>query len=209
VQISVEGEDETIAAAYIRKEIGMCPQSFDLIEEGSTLKGYISKISTDQITVDIGVFEPKVTHAAIPLDTIRSQLIGRKEISLKALTEIYGLIEGFPLSIKILSKTNGLQAELSLEQEKKFKTWQQSLLDRLLILRASETTISSAIERTRLSRDIIDTEKLGLFEYVLTCKLGTDARGLISRLGRYMRYAIFAVSSPKRHLDLVADSFST
>jgi hypothetical protein len=54
------------------------------------------------------------------------------------------------------------------------------------------------LERTRLNRDIIGTEALGLFEHALTCKLGTDAAGLIPKIGRYMKNSAFIVFSPKK-----------
>ena len=37
-----------------------------------------------------------------------------------------------------------------------------------------------------------------MFEHVLTCKLGTDAAGLIPKIGRNLRNAKFAVFNPKR-----------
>jgi hypothetical protein len=37
-----------------------------------------------------------------------------------------------------------------------------------------------------------------MFEHALVCKLGTDAAGLISKLGRILRSARFAVFNPRR-----------
>ena len=46
-------------------------------------------------------------------------------------------------------------------------------------------------------------ESLGLFEYALTCKLGTDAAGLIPRIGKILKTAKLTVFNPKRiHLAL-------
>jgi hypothetical protein len=39
---------------------------------------------------------------------------------------------------------------------------------------------------------------LGLFEHALVCKLGTDAVGLISKVGRGLRNARFVVFSPRK-----------
>jgi len=39
---------------------------------------------------------------------------------------------------------------------------------------------------------------LGMFEHVLTCKLGTDAAGLIPKIGRILKNAKFAVFNPKK-----------
>jgi hypothetical protein len=46
---------------------------------------------------------------------------------------------------------------------------------------------------------------LGLFEQVLTCKLGTDAAGLIPRIGRYMRNARFFVYNPKKLVSFLGE----
>ncbi len=205
VQVSLEGEDEIVAAAYIRKEIGTCPVTLDTVEEGTTLRGYISKVEDKQLIVDVGVFEPKITQATVPVAALQMQLVGGKNVDLKKIAEAYSLAEGVPVGVKVVSKADVLRAELSAEQVKKLHSWQQSLLDRLIILRVSKDLISSTLERTHLDRDVIDVEQLGLFEYALTCKLGTDARGVIPRVGRYMRYAVFVVFNSKSSLMFVGE----
>ena len=83
--------------------------------------------------------------------------------------------------------------------------WQQSFLDRLIVLGSSATEIEGVLERTRLNRDVIDVERLGLFENSLTCKLGTDAAGLIPRMGRYLRNGVFVVFNPKAVFRLIGE----
>ncbi len=206
VQVSVGGEDEAVAAAYIRKEIGVCPASLADVEEGTVLKGYISKVEDSKLMVDVGVSEPKVVQAAVPLASLQSQLAGGKEVTLKKIAETYALAEGLPVSVRVVSKSSeGLQSEFSVEQVDKLCSWQRSLLDRLIMLRTSKELIATTLERTRLDRDVIDVEPLGLFEYALTCKLGTDAAGLIPRVGRYMRYAVFVVFNAKRSGDFLGE----
>jgi hypothetical protein len=203
VHVSIEGEDEVIAAAYARKEIGTCPVSLDTVEAGALLRGYVSKIdeTKGQLMVDVGVFEPKVTQAAVPLATLREQFSTGKDIGLRKITEAYGIAEGIPLSVEVTSKdAESLKAKLSSEQVEKLKGWQQSLLDRLVILRAPKELVTVTLERTHLDRDVIDVEQLGFFEFALICKLGTEARGLIPRVGRYMRNAVFVVFNSKRSL---------
>jgi hypothetical protein len=205
VQVSVSGEDQAIATSYIKKEIGICPSSLDNVQLSSELKGYISKIDANgqELWVDVGVFEPKVVQATISAGRLRDQLMSGKEVGLNRISEIYGLAEGLPLSIKVVSfgKGEALQGELSEAQVKKFFEWQQSLLDRLIILGASRSAVKSVLDRTGLFRDIIDLESLGVFENALTCKLGTDAAGLIPIIGRYLRNSFFAVFNPKKNPD--------
>ncbi len=204
VQVSVSGEDEAVASSFIRKEIGICPVSLEELGNGIVLKGYVTKIDNQQLMVDVGVFEPTITQVVVPLANLQAQLVGGKEVGLKKISEIYGIAEGLPISIKITSnETENLQAELSPEQVEKLHSWQHSLLDRLIVLRVSNELVLLTLERTRLERDVIDVERLGMFEYVLTCKLGTDATGLIPRIGRYMRNAVFVVFSTKKNMDFL------
>jgi hypothetical protein len=211
VQVSLSGEDEVIATSYINKKLGTCPISIKNVNKFSVLKGYISKVDTakQELKVDVGVFEPKITQATIPLAYLQAQLADGRKVALKKISEIYGFNENLPLSIKVI-RINGeedevLQAELSMEQIEKIRLWQQSLLDRLIILGSSLGEIETVLERTRLNRDVIGTEALGMFEHALTCKLGTDATGLIPKIGRYMRNAAFIVFNPKKIIGFLGE----
>jgi hypothetical protein len=204
VQVSLSGEDEVIASSYINKNIGICPINVKNVDKFSVLKGYISKVDVDnaELNVDVGVFEPKIIQAGISLAYLQAQLADGAKVDLKEISDAYGFHANLPLSIKAVS-SNGeedglLHAELSTAQVEKTRLWQLSLLDRLIILNASASQIHTVLERTRLNRDIIGTESLGLFEHVLTCKLGTDAAGLIPKIGRYMRNSTFIVFNPKK-----------
>jgi hypothetical protein len=205
VHLSIEGEDEVVATAFARKEIGICPASMDKVEEGAVLKGYITKVdeSRGQLVVDVGVFEPKIVQAVIPLITLRNQFSAPKEATIGQVAGAYALSEGLPIIVKVTSKDEGLKAELSQELVEKLKSWQLSLLDRLIILRAPKELVTTSLERAHLDRDVIDVEQVGFFECALTCKLGTEARGLIPRVGRYMRNAVFVVFSGKKSVDFL------
>ncbi len=211
VQVSLEGEDEGVASSYVTKEFGICPTNLENAKSREVLKGYISKVDQNkqELKVDVGVFEPKVIQARVPLASLQAQLVGGREVGLKKIVEVFGLAEGLPLSVKVTSQSEeeaeDLNAELSVEQVERLHAWQQSLLDRLIVLGASKDLVESVLERTRLNRDVIDVEGLGVFEHALTCKLGTDAAGLIPRIGRYMRYSVFVVFNAKKSIDFLGD----
>jgi hypothetical protein len=143
------------------------------------------------------------------LACLQAQLVDGRKVDLKKIAEIYGLVERSPLSITPLSsideKAEDVQAELAVEQVDKLHAWQQSLLDRLIILGASKDRIENVLERTRLNRDVIGIETLGMFEHALTCKLGTDAAGLVSIVGRYLRNSVFVVFNAKRSNDSLGE----
>lgn len=204
VQVTLSGEDEVLATNYLNKEVGTCPVSIKRIEASSVLKGYISKLdfARNELTVDVGVFEPKTVLAVIPLNTLQKQLANGKKTDLKKIADVYGLQENVPLSVQVVDPSNvdegHLEAEVSQAQMQKIQLWQQSLLDRLIVLGWTAEDIKAVLERTGLNRDVIDVERLGLFEYALSCKLGTDAAGLIPRVGRYMRNAVFVIFNPRK-----------
>lgn len=202
VKVEVTGEDEAVAKSYIAKQIGVCPASINDVAEGSEVKGYIQKMGDpDFLTVDIGINEPKPVYAKISLAVLQAQLLNSQKIPLKRTAELFALNVDLPVSIKVnqVHAAEGIiDAELSAVQVEKLMNWRDSLLDRLIILGTTADDVTLTLERTRLTRDVIGTEALGLFEHVLTCKLGTDAAGLIPRIGRYMRNARFVVFNPKK-----------
>jgi hypothetical protein len=204
VQVSLSGEDEVVATSYINKEIGTCPMNMENASKFSVLKGFVTTVDStkQELKVDVGIFEPKIVQATIPVANLRAQLADGKDLDLNKISELFGLHKNLPLSIKLTDVSvmeNGvLPAELSTEQVEKFRLWHQSLLDRLIILGSSRGEIEEVLERTKLRRDVIDVEVLGMFEHALMCKLGTDAAGLVPRIGRYMKYATFIVFNPKK-----------
>jgi hypothetical protein len=203
VQIALAGEDEEIATNYVIKEIGICPSNFGNVKRLSTLNGYISILEKngEELSVDVGVFEPKIVHAIIPLQRLQAQLVDGSKIALGKIAELFGFCKDLPISVKItrLNEEESLtEAELSSRQIRKYAVWRESLLDRLVVLGLPLHEIKMTLEHAKLDRDVIDVEPLGLLEHALTCKLGTDAAGLIPKIGRNLKNAKFAVFNPKR-----------
>ena len=77
VQITLDGEDEGVAANYVAKEIGVCPVSLQEAKKSSSLNGYIVSFakSKEALLVDVGVFQPKPVHASVPLRVLQVQLV--------------------------------------------------------------------------------------------------------------------------------------
>jgi len=203
VQIAITGEDEEIATNYVIKELGVCPSNLENVRKVSTLKGYITffKKNGEELPIDVGVFQPKTVYATIPLRNLQAQLVDGRKVALGKIAELYGFCEGLPVSVKVSHLDEGesrIEAELSSEQVRTYMVWRESLLDRLLVLGTSLHEIKMALERAKLDRDVIDVESLGTFEHALTCKLGTDAAGLIPKIGRTFKNAKFSVFNPKR-----------
>jgi hypothetical protein len=202
-QLSLTGEDEGVATSYIMKEIGICPTTVENLSEASVLKGYITNLAKSKVelSVDIGVFKPEIVHATVPLRCLQSQLVDGRKVALKKIAELFGFCDGIPIYVKVTQLNGGetpLEAKLAENQKSVYANWRESLLDRLLVLGPAVQEVNRALDRAQLHRDVIYVETLGLFEHALTCKLGTDAAGLIPKIGRSLKTAKFAVFNSKR-----------
>jgi hypothetical protein len=203
VQVSLSGQDEAIAANYVAEKIGFCPVSFENVKKFSPLNGYVTNLekSTEELSIDVGVFQPKIVHAIMPLRHLQAQLTDGRKIALKKMSELFGFCENLPISVKVANvnkEESRIEAELSTSQVERYEVWRESLLDRLLVMGSSLYEVKMALEHAMLDRDVISVEPLGMFEHALICKLGTDATGLIRQLGRSLRNAKFTVFNPKR-----------
>jgi hypothetical protein len=157
--------------------------------------------SKSEICVDIGVSLPATIDAVIPLRCLQAQLCDGRKIALEKIVEVFGFCENLPMSIRVVNvdrERRFVEAELSERQQRQYGDWTRSLLDRLLVVGASLEEIELALRRLELDRDVISVEPLGLFEHAIVCKLGTDAAGLIPKVGRHLRRAAFSIFSPRR-----------
>lgn len=203
IQVSICGEDEIAATHYLGDRIGLCPVSLENISRSATVKGRIIglKKNAKELRVDIGVFSPGICDAVIPLSRLQAQLVDGRSAAMEKIIELFGLCEDLPFTVKIgnVNEEKGfVEAEVAYEQRRQWKKWAESLLDRLVVLGASHNRIEVALQKAGLGRDVVHIEPLGGFEYAVVCKLGTDAVGLIPKIGKNLRDTGFAVFSPRR-----------
>lgn len=206
VQLAISGDDERVALQYLNDNIGFCPIDLERVQTLSTVKGQIKDLSKDKtgINVDIGVISPCVTGFVVPLHNLQAQLADGRKIALAKIIELFGLCEDSFLAVKISSigkEGSCIEGTLSEEQLARYRGWARSLLDRLIVLGASRDEVMFALEATGSNRDVVKIESQGLFEHAIACKLGTDAVGLIPKIGRKLRGAHFSVFSPWKIMD--------
>ncbi len=209
VRVQLSGEDEGVATNYIRKEVGLSPESWSNVKRLATLKGYIVDVykTPDVLRVDVGVYHPETAYATIPLSHLQAILVDGRKLALKKIADLFGFCDGLPVSVKITTSDSSekrMEAELATLQQERFRIWRDSLLDRLIVLGASVQEIGKTLNFLKLDRDVVAVEKLGMFEHALTCKLGTDAAGLVTQVGRRLRGAKFVVFNPRKIKEILA-----
>jgi hypothetical protein len=200
LQLTFSGEDEKAALSYLEKEVGLCPVNIKSLQKFSMIRGYITSLgeSRDEIHADIGVTFPKAVVATVPLQRLQSQLADGRKIAIHKIVELYGFSENAPITIKITSLSeNRIEAEMAEVQLATYKRWVKSLLDRLIVIGASQQEIRKALKYSKCQNDIVAIEPLGLFEYAVVCKLGTDAVGLIPKVGKHLPNTKLATFNPR------------
>ncbi len=204
VQIEVSGEDEIAALHFLDREMGLAPVSLDNLKKFSVIRGRIvfSGKSKKELYVDIGVFSPETYDAVLPLQRLQAQLADGKKLPLQRLVELFCLYDNLPLRVKIVEdvgvQKNWIEAELSEAQLSQITRWIRFSFDRLVILGAFFSDVERAVKMSKHFRDVIKIESLGLLEQVILCKLGTDAVGLIPKLGRFLPDAVLLPFSPRK-----------
>jgi hypothetical protein len=212
VQVELTGEDERVAIEFLNHEIGVAPVSIDKVKKFSTVKGKIISASEkkQELTVDIGVYSPRVYDASIPLERLQAQLADEKKLPLHRLIELFCLRDYAPLYVKLAGDVKPehdlIEAELSETQLSKLTQWMNSSLDRLISLGATLSQVVHAIRVCGHKRDVVRVEALGLLEHAVVCKLGTDAKGLTPKLGPHLYKATLAPFSPRKILQIINKS---
>jgi hypothetical protein len=207
IQLEVSGEDETAALSLLDREVGLAPVSVDKLKKFSVVQGKVvfPNRSKDELYVDLGVFSPEICDAVVSGRRLCAQLADGKEVPLQSLVELFCLYDNMPLEVKVAEDVGeggkNVEAGLSEAQFSLFSGWVGCRFDRLVVLGSLFSDVERAVKLSRHFRDIIRIESLGVLEQVVVCKLGTDAVGLIPKLGRYLKSAVLVPFSPKKILE--------
>jgi hypothetical protein len=208
VKVKVSGDDEKVAVRFLGKEAGIAPVTYENVRRFSVIRGKVisSHSNLDKVCVDVGVFSPETVNAVVSLQRLQGQLVDGGKVTLERIAESFGLFEGFPLDVRVLKRgKKEFEVELTENQLELYGRWIGSRVDRLVILGALSKTVRTAVRRAGLERDIVKVESLGIMDHAVVCKLGTDAAGLVPKLGRQLFEATLLCFSPRRVLELVKE----
>jgi len=208
IRISVSGEDEVAALSLIEKEFDTAPAYAKNIREDSIYSGKIlaSAGNATEIYVDLGVFLPSTMDATVSLQHLQAQLVDGKKSPLQKIMKLFCFLENSSLEVLINytdAKRKCFVAELSERQISRISSWTHSNLDRLIVLRAFKENVEDAVKASGHFRDVVEVESLGMLEHAVICKLGTNAVGLIPKLGRLLPSVVFGVFSPNEILRFI------
>lgn len=201
VEIIIEGEDEVFVSNIIQNEIGIV-RDFDDLKEGETYLGKIVDVGEVGfgIFVDCGIVNPK-SEVLINLHTLREQLVSNKEVSVRDIIKAYDLIDHFPLYIKLNKIDRQNHDLLGSLDEKTLNLFGKLLRENLEgIFFGGETKgqIKKALVSEGHLRDIASIERYGFLENIVILREGTEAPGIIAKIGKHLKGCDISAIRPKR-----------
>ncbi|TGC09122.1 DUF2110 family protein [Methanolobus halotolerans] len=170
--LEITGEDEEFAANFLAEEYGKPVQK---VRTGDVLKGFIRRIESDEIIVDVGVPVTVPGNKLGVLGTGNARQIASR----------FGMISHLPVEIAITDAEN-LTGDFTKKQVDILWNWKKSGFDHVIANAVTRSELKAAIKRTGHGRDIFGIERLGLMEHVITCRGNTEGPGIVASIGRFV-----------------------
>jgi len=198
-RIGISGEDSEILAELIANEYGLAHTDLREIEAPGVYESIISRSNAQGLEFDVGIEKPGHVNCSVPASHLIAQLADGKNTQCREIIENYCLFPGVRLSVRVTRKTdNEIEAWLSDSQIERLSGWITSGLDRIEVFDCYKQEAEAAILKANLSRDIISADRITLTVQSIMCKLGTDAIGLIPKLGSVLKRQKLRPFIPKR-----------
>ena len=189
-EVLIEGPETIFMVNLIKKEIGTI-HKFEAVKVGQELKGImvdVGKVGFG-IFVDCAVLNPGA-DVLLNLHTLRDQLCKGNSVSLPEIIKGYDFIENFPVYVKIKeidSENNKLEGELAKTTLNLFNKITKENIQGIFASGVTKNQLKKAIIGKGHLRDIMSIERYGFFENIVLLKEGTNAVGIISQIGRFLR----------------------
>ena len=190
LEVRAEGDDAEAFLNFLKKKFDSIPVEASRVEKWDGARGWI--VTSGRVGfgvyVDIGVFEPVARDGLYPLHRMRAQLADGESKSCREILDENGLVDNFPVKVQVIGlETEKITVELSDETRELLASWRRLPFDRVVAIGASEAETEGAVKSAKLWYDVIRIEPLSMFAQCLVCKIGTDAPGVIAKLGNRLQ----------------------
>jgi hypothetical protein len=190
LQIRAKGEDAEAFLNLLRQEQGEAPVSRANLEMWDTVRGFVAGAGRIGygVYIDIGIQDPSPKDALYPLHRMRAQLADGEAKSAREILDNNALVDYVPLKMNV-TEFEGENISVQMEDEARdhLLLWRKYPFDRVIVVGADKTQAENAVRASGLQPDIVKVESLSLFVQSLLCKIGTDAPGVIAKIGGSLR----------------------
>jgi len=201
IKLEINGDDEEAFREIIHLRSGIAPVDLSNLEPSDICRGFITdsgKVGYG-LYVDIGILAPKLTDGLYPLHSIRAQLVEGRQLSIRQIIDKYHFYDDFPLEVRITKLKEGrVEVELSDRQRESIAEWSALPFDRVIVYHILPNDLQSALKSSSVERDLARVESLSLTTHLLTCKIGTQAPGIVAKLGSHLRGSRLFSFRPER-----------
>jgi hypothetical protein len=190
INAEIQGSDSEFFVELIKRKMGLAPESLSEIQVDDNFKAFVNGINPKRqsIEVEIGPVSTNV-KSEIVRETLIAQLCDGKNIPIDRVAQTYCIQEGTPILVRIRSinpERRQITAWISDDQIARFEQWRRERTHRIIAVGGPQEKLNEAIRLSKVQRDIIQTEELSFTANSLVCKLGTDAPGIIAKIGHYV-----------------------
>jgi hypothetical protein len=190
LQIRARGEDAGAFLNLLKQEYGEAPMSRSNLEKWDVVNGFVAVAGRIGygVYIDIGIQQPAPKDALYPLHRMRAQLADGEAKSSREILDANGLTDYVPMK-SVVTELEGenISVELADETRDELVSWRKYPFDRVIVIGADKTQAENAVKASGLQSDIVKVESLSLFVQSLLCKIGTDAPGVIAKIGNRLR----------------------
>jgi len=190
LQIRAKGEDADAFLNLLRQEQGEAPVSRAKLEKWDIVRGFVTGAGRIGygVYVDVGIQDPAPKDALYPLHRMRAQLADGEAKSAREILDNNALVDYVPLTMTVTEfQGENISVEMEDEARDRIVSWRKYPFDRVIVIGADRTQAENAVRASGLQSDIVEVEILSLFVQSLVCKIGTDAPGVISKIGGRLR----------------------
>ncbi len=190
LQIRAKGEDAEAFLNLLRQEQGEAPVSRAKLEKWDIVRGFVTGAGRIGygVYVDIGIQDPAPKDALYPLHRMRAQLADGEARSAREILDSNALVDYVPLGMTVTEfQGENISVEMEDEARDRIVSWRKYPFDRVIVVGADKRQAENAVRASGLQSDIVEVESLSLFVQSLVCKIGTDAPGVIAKIGGRLR----------------------
>ncbi len=190
LQIRAKGADADAFLNLLRQEQGEAPVSRAKLGKWDIVRGFVAGAGRIGygVYVDIGIQDPAPKDALYPLHRMRAQLADGEAKSAREILDSNALVDYVPLRMTVTEfQGENISVEMEDEARDRIVSWRKYPFDRVIVVGANRTQAENAVKASGLQSDIVEVESLSLFVQSLVCKIGTDAPGVIAKIGGSLR----------------------
>ena len=190
LEIRAKGEDAEAFLNLLKQEYGESPVSRSNLEKWDVVNGFVTGAGRIGygVYIDIGIQQPTPKDPLYPLHRMRAQLADGEAKSSREILDENALVDYVPLKVVVTElEDENISVEMDDEARDRIVSWRKYPFDRVIVVGANKSIVESAVRDSGLAGDIVKVEPTSLFVQSLLCKIGTDAPGVIAKIGSRLR----------------------